>query len=245
VATKIDRKKYRGMNMIRFYFNFQKGTVKEELRYAKEYIVEHLGNITRLQKELDERIDETLKDSKEEDTHEIIDYYYEDINQLHTHYPNLFFNSTLIWLYSFLESSLKETCEFVERRAKFKIQLNDFGKEGIHRFEKYISKVLEIDTPELQRSWQRIKEFAKVRNLIVHNGASLVTDRSKKELKDQPSYQLIKSIPYIKIDEQTKKFEITDAKYLFDFADLIASHLIPLIEVIEEKAEEITIQPIK
>jgi uncharacterized protein YutE (UPF0331/DUF86 family) len=90
-------------------------------------------------------------------------------------YANLLRKSFFISLYTFLETRLNQECV---RRAKYSIDttiaLSDLYGRGIDRAKTYLVKVLGSTFPfGTSQEWEEIKQYAKLRNSIVHNDGKI------------------------------------------------------------------------
>ncbi len=102
-------------------------------------------------------------------------------------YMPMFYSSSLVSLFSFLEVSLNQICEFLERNndgvASFKKQRGN----GLNKSQSYLKENFGLRINSLsQQDWMMIKEVNLVRNCIVHAGGNVNylnnTDKEKIEL---------------------------------------------------------------
>lgn len=195
----------------------------------RKYILENSTTIIKGQEELNKRIENATKYAPEF-ADEVLNYLEDDILQYHHLYPNLFYNSAVIWLYSFFENNLKSVCEFVERTSKQEIKIKDFGNRGIERYEKYLRLVHGVKSEKLESTWSRIQKYEVIRNLIVHNNSSLINNREIKEVEKQPKYNVVSNMNYVVINSTDCTFKITDAKLLIELHDLISEYIVGVWE---------------
>ena len=91
------------------------------------------------------------------------------------YYPNLERRSLLIILFSFLERQLDQLCHLFADEKKISIGLGDLRGKGIDRSRLYLQKVIGLPLGS-SLIWQEIKRLQRVRNLVVHNDARLISD---------------------------------------------------------------------
>lgn len=207
-----------------------------EMTDFKSYIYDTDENILRMQDRLNKTIEEFSKDVgdtlKEELTEE---QFEEEIVRYKHFYPETFYNSSLIWAYSFLENFLKEAAESIERQGVFKIKISDFGRIGIDRYEKYLRLVANINSKKLDSIWPKIQHYESHRNLVVHN-SSLIIKNNYKPLDKQPLYILFKKNRNLEITD-VGILKIKNKNYLIKFAEIIQEYFEELYRQIIIKLE--------
>lgn len=89
------------------------------------------------------------------------------------HFPNLQRLSSLITLYSFLESELNNLCDLLIEENAYKITLKDLNGKGINRAVKFLKKIEGLSINTNSKNWNEITRIRELRNLIVHNNGIL------------------------------------------------------------------------
>jgi hypothetical protein len=89
-------------------------------------------------------------------------------------FPNILRKSFFVNLYSFLESTLKQKCHDLERQGGQLLLLKEIAGRGIQRAMVYLIKVQGIPLSLGESShWERIQNYRRLRNCIVHNEGKL------------------------------------------------------------------------
>ena len=130
-------------------------------------------------------------------------------HEVKTIITELFYNSLLVSLYSFLEKSMYELCRVAQDGSP--VKLKDFGGDGINKYKKYLSKVAGIDFTSLNKEWTYCTKINQFRNIIVHRlGAAL---KKPSELK---LINTLKSIDHIAVKETGEhcRFSIQNETFL-------------------------------
>jgi hypothetical protein len=94
-------------------------------------------------------------------------------------------------------------CRLAENKTKSKFKLNDLNGQGIERAKLYLKKVANIDGPFNSRSWQKIKKYAELRNVMAHatGELDLSNDKHKNVLEFALKISNIEVIYHDKISE--------------------------------------------
>ena len=75
-------------------------------------------------------------------------------------------------------------CRLAKRKTKSNLKLDDLKGQGVVRAKLYLKKVASIDDPFNSQSWQKIKKYAELRNVMAHatGELDLSNDKHKKVL---------------------------------------------------------------
>lgn len=148
---------------------------------------------------------------------EIFEYYY----------PNLQRRSLLIILFSFLERQLDQLCHLFANEQQLSITLGNLKGKGIDRSRLYLQKVIRLPLTS-SLIWQEIKRLQRVRNLVVHNDARLVTDEK----------ELIKYVDRVSgLARVVKSYYDGDVEEL----DLLNGYLLHVLDTFDSYCGEINI----
>lgn len=135
----------------------------------------------------------------------------------------LFFNSLFISIYSFLERKMFQLCQIAENNQVIKIR--DLSGDGIFKYRKYLTKILNINLDEVNAQWDLFTKFNTLRNLLVHTPLSSIDiqNNSKK-------VNTLKSIHGLAVKECSGalEFEIKDKQLILNFCSAIEILLIHL-----------------
>lgn len=85
--------------------------------------------------------------------------------------------------YSLLETFLNDLCSTLKKERNLLIDIGDLNGSGIFRAQTYLSKILHVEFPSSHRSWQRIGNYNKLRNCLVHTDGQLSKESNKQLLK--------------------------------------------------------------
>jgi hypothetical protein len=151
-----------------------------------------------------------------------IEYFYDYADHhVKTQIRQIFYNSILISLYSFLERKMLQLCKIAEEFELIKI--NDISGNGILKYYIYIKKVLKINLDFLNKEWNDILNYNKLRNQIVHSP----TNQIKKNNENAKLISNLHSIKNLNIVCKTDYvyFEIRNKNLLIFFLDTIGTFL--------------------
>ena len=113
-----------------------------------------------------------------------------------SHYANIdwiLLNSILLSAYSFFEHHISALSRIVEDQIATKIKIDNLSGTGITKFCNYLFLIGNIQSANrINKEWQEIIQFQKVRNLITHNGGIMLNDASK-NIKDHECFKFLKS----------------------------------------------------
>jgi hypothetical protein len=102
------------------------------------------------------------------------------------HVPRALYFSFLIYLTSLVENKLNEVAKVVERVKLLPLSFRDINGDGsaIERVKKYISKLGGIEIAQIE-GWDFLRDLAKIRNILVHQGGMLIPDKKhRKEIQE-------------------------------------------------------------
>ena len=80
--------------------------------------------------------------------------------------------------------------------------------------------IIEYDIDKLNSGWSHIKNYQKIRNVIVHNFGEIPDDDKKQNILD-----IIESSPYLELSQGKAEILITHEQYLIDFCGVIEDFL--------------------
>jgi hypothetical protein len=227
---------------LELFLGIHKTTISREMIGMKEYIIDGVSNINKLQekfnKSLQKQMDE-FPNFADYNGKKIAKQRYQE-NTQHYQYKNLypvtFNNSTLLTLYSFFEYNLKELCYTLNEHNKYNVTVDDLsGNDYIEKSKKYLKLVANVDVDKYDKDWKSIKEYQQIRNRIVHHNSSIAM--KGKEFTQQSLYQYITKSNCLKLDLKNGNFNIIDHQYLLNFCNLIEKYIIDIIEEASKKIQ--------
>lgn len=194
-----------------------------ELKYLNEYF--ELNNNMLIERK--EKLDADLKvDIQKHPEHEESFRGFYEIDYIKI--PCYFYNSAIVSLYSLLETNINSLCGIIQEETNFAIELSDLsGFNIIDKAKRFLSKVANINFEKINKKWNRITDFQKLRNLIVHNNAQM-----KNPEKD---CNLIRKFGGVNISGIGNDFYITDISLVYEFLELIEKFIVSILEQIEDR----------
>jgi hypothetical protein len=115
-------------------------------------------------------------------------------------------------IYSFIEKKMLFICSALG--AKQQIKVNDIAGKGIFKFRTYLAKVIGIDFQPIEKDWQQLLKFNKLRNFIIHSEGSRTVAMNNQDL-----ISFLKSVKGVDIKENGEAitFHILTVDILIDF----------------------------
>lgn len=108
---------------------------------------------------------------------------------------DIYFDSLIIALYSFIEKKMLQLCRYFETRQAFKV--NEILGDGILKYRKYLERAANMDFVEIKEEWEQLTHFKKMRNILVHSDGVRIIPANEKGLilflKGQPGIKLVES----------------------------------------------------
>lgn len=114
------------------------------------------------------RADARLKEMPAERQQDFIEDASEDYAELHETFPSMFRTSLFVMCVADFEHSLNGLADLFQMAKKLEISFKEIRGEGIERARLFLKKVAKVGFPDDSGDWSRIKEFAVLRNLMVH-----------------------------------------------------------------------------
>lgn len=193
----------------RFVQNLVKGRFTnkmEELKYYYEEMESKFKiDISELSKKYDAEVKEAPIDL--ETKRNIDEYFSEEHHIIEKIYIKLFRYSTLVTIYSLLETALNGLCDFLKHKMELSLRYDELTGQGIVRAKSYMSKVCYIDFPEAAHEWQEILKFNYIRNCIVHAAGDIEYDSNPTRIR--------KTINHTKgVELANDRFIMVDSSYI-------------------------------
>jgi len=201
--------------------------LETELEQIRRYIIGLDYSIKKDQIETKEWINKEIWPDKSEPMPTMI---IEITQQTDVFTPNLFYKSSLTVLYSFFELSLREIVKSEREKRKISLNINDLKGDGITLYKDYLVKVIGIDLSSIDKFWQEIDKYKKVRNYIIHNESENSDIKKVKLIKE-----ICKKNNYLVFSEETNEVNIVSSDYLIDFAASIENYFKGLLMILRPK----------
>jgi len=221
------------MKKYRVVLSFKKSMIRNDIEIQRDFLNDLYALSCSKREELRTRIEELVAQSTGH-ADEIYDHYLDEFFVYDTKYVELSNNSQLVAAYSFLEFELKEIRNVVKKFLINPVLHNyvyDKKKSSAQNFRDEIYSMVNLDFLALEKTWQQIENFRRIRNLIAHNGGNLFLNASK-TISDQPDYNLIESNRFLHLNLRSGDIFINDKQYVHDLIELIESFLKEFIEIL-------------
>ena len=88
-------------------------------------------------------------------------------------FPYILWKSLLLSLYFQMEDALNQICENLRKSNNYELELKDINGNGIFKSSLYLKKVCGITNPFQTDNWNKLIEFNKIRNMLVHTDGIL------------------------------------------------------------------------
>ncbi|WP_075591014.1 hypothetical protein [Labilibacter marinus] len=207
----------------------------------KEYVHETKSLIEKKHNELEEHVGGELEGIEDATTaSNIIEFYNEDFNKYENTYTELLMNSTFITAFSTFEHSFYRICQYAKNQKKAMVSVNDLSGNGIIvKCKKYIEKVIELDLSTLNKDWQELTYYNKIRNVLVHNAGSFKKEKTK-PIEKQELYSFITNNPLIKQkNEKHGYFYIDNSQFIIEFCEKAEKYLLHIADLVLQVKKEV------
>jgi hypothetical protein len=134
---------------------------------------------------------------------------------------NIIYNSTLISIYSFLETRMKHFYELLKDQQNIKINKKD-GESNILFYKRKLADEFSIDFSEVNLDWEEICSYTLLRNALTHSHIQ-EADISKKII----DYQKIINMEFLttEVESTVLVFQINDFNFLSLFFKKVSKFL--------------------
>lgn len=124
----------------------------------------------------------------------------------------IYFNSLLLGSYSIFEVAFKEICEFVSEYSCSQKKFIAPNRDILKNCRKYLaeSENLNFSNNEMDSKYNYLMKISKVRNLIAHENANLIKDKSR-SLEQQEKYKEFKAMKELTILQNGQTYINTEA----------------------------------
>ena len=196
-----------------------------EIKYLKIYLSSSTESLkireSILKKEMQKDIDKKVDDESF-----IQDLYEKEVGKISSY----FYHSSIVLIYTFLENSLYKICSEIQIETNSPLSYKDLSGNNIIKKSKYYLQITSgIEFTEANKLWDRITQFQKLRNDIVHQNSTI--SGSDEAVREKNEKNLKNMFPEIKIEESD--FVLKDCSLPIEFIDLISDFLKFIYEKIE------------
>lgn len=144
-------------------------------------------------------------------------------------FPSKIRYSFVVLLYIVLETRLKAVCDEISKRRSLELRESDLKGAAIERAKAFLEKVAKLPSGD-RMVWQRVRDFQKVRDCVVHTNGQIERSRDKERLNKlcRENLGLSSEAGSLMIERHycTKMLEITKRYFghLFDSAGFGKQH---------------------
>ncbi|UKT65097.1 hypothetical protein [Pedobacter mucosus] len=180
-----------------------------------------------------------LHESGLDDAEGYYQYLEENIQQEHDELHDFFNKSSLIMLYSLLESELKKLCQIMQEIKMSRIGIEHFSNSNyIKGCFNYLDLVIELPAHPLESFQTKISYLQLFRNRIVHSSAELSPNSTNEEknllkqaLNDAKEAVIISEGQF----DNKRTIKIYSKQYLLQSLELIADLFLTLYQIINHE----------
>ncbi|MEI7222998.1 hypothetical protein [Pectobacterium carotovorum] len=146
-------------------------------------------------------------------------------------------HSSIVLIYSVLESILSDICDEVKKISFAKFSHKDLsGGNLIKKTKDYLEITSGLDFSKISGDWAEIGKFQNLRNVIVHQNSCFTGDESS--IQKQKN-KIINNFPSIEISEATNKFYILDTTILGKFIQLVKNFTLKIFNHVQSQIYQI------
>ena len=190
-----------------------------ELKYLRSYVVDISEAISDKGEALEANMIADI-DSRPDDEEILVDLFNKEISKLKSY----FYHSSIVLVYTLLESSLSHLSAEIKSCTNSKLILQDLSDNNLIRKSiRYIELTCGIDLKKEKKLYDRICNYQQLRNQIVHKN-SRVKGNTPKELKKNAK-ALEVTFSGIEINYDSWDFHITDNSLIKELVDVVAEFL--------------------
>lgn len=207
--------------------------LKEKFKYEIKYLRQYLGFTSDSVDEKQEQLAKTIfEDSQSDPDNEayLQDLYSKEIKAISSYYHH----SSIVLIYTVLESSLSQLCHEVTEMTKSKFTHERLaGKNLIGKSIDYLQLTSSLDFTKIEGVWAKIGRYQGIRNQIVHQNSRLKKDKTGSTAAEQE--KLKKLFKDIEFSSDGDRFYILDKKIVIEFLDSTEKLMNVLYQEIECK----------
>jgi hypothetical protein len=148
---------------------------KSQFQDLREYMSRTQVFVVQQQLDFRKRVDDYIVENELEghDRDEYYSSHEDDYEQLHSQFPRIVFSSTLLMACALFESLLVDLCKGFERKLPTPIKWDTLDKDhGIMKSAAFLKLNYGIHLQNYSH-WERVRNYFKVRDCIVHAGGYL------------------------------------------------------------------------
>jgi len=200
-----------------------------EIKYIRNYVVDISGAISEKGDALEEEMISDI-DSNPDDENVLVELFNSEISKLKSY----FYHSSIVLVYTLLESSLSHLSDEIKKCTNSKLRLHDLSDNNIIRKSiKYIELTCDVDLKKEKNLYDRICEYQQLRNQIVHQNSKIKGDTHEALVRNAKVLKI--KFPTININSDTWDFHITDDVLIKELVDIVGKFLNMAIDEVNSK----------
>jgi hypothetical protein len=161
-----------------------------------------------------------------QEAQDIIEMHESDVQKYKVVYLNMLLTSSFSSSYFVFEALCTELCRLAMERVKLKLSYKDVQKSPnvMETVKIYFNKGIGINLSHLSGEWDKLDEFRKIRNSIVHQQSNILTNNSA-SIEKQDLYHIVMKYKSIKLNKKTGYFYLKDDEIVLEFMSVAKKYL--------------------
>jgi hypothetical protein len=194
----------------------------EKIKYISEILEKTKTDFTDNEEELEEEFwNEYIIQDQTDLSNDDFEFYtelLESYKDKHKHLPQILYKSLIVSIYSIIETTLSELIKATEKNVNKKIKYKHLKNNGneVENYLNFFNLIHDLELTNIQDSLNEIKNYADIRNNIVHFNGNLKGDNEGRKSRIT---KFVKNNKAIEIEPNGNLF-IKDCQFVFDFLDL-------------------------
>tara|TARA_R110001583_G_scaffold194365_1_gene365096 strand:- start:1306 stop:1998 length:693 start_codon:yes stop_codon:yes gene_type:complete len=190
-----------------------------ELKYLRSYVIDISEAISEKGDALEENMIADI-DSRPDDEEILVDLFNREISKLKSY----FYHSSIVLVYTLLESSLSHLSAEIKNCTNSKLSLQDLSDNNLIRKSiRYIELTCDIDLKKEKKLYDRICQYQQLRNQIVHSNSRVKGNTPEALAKNAKALEV--TFSGIEINYESWDFHVTDNSLIKELVDVVDKFL--------------------
>lgn len=200
-----------------------------ELKYLRNYVVDISEAISEKGDILEQNMAADI-DSRPDEEDMLVDLFQKEITKIKSY----FYHSSIVLVYTLLESSLSHLSAEIQKCTESKLNLQDLNDNNlIKKSIRYIELTCDIDLKKEKELYDRLCEYQQLRNQIVHQNSRVKGNTTESLTKNAKALKV--TFSGIEINYESWDFHITDNLLITELLDIINEFLGIAINMVNSK----------
>ncbi|APX05897.1 MULTISPECIES: hypothetical protein [Gammaproteobacteria] len=169
---------FKKVNMNQVISEAIKSITKIKLEDFRNYTLELESKFISDKASLENSYNESKIGLSGEQLNELDDYFSDIYHDIENVYIVMYRKSTLVSLYTLLETSLNSLCVRLKQMNGYPVSVSDLKGEGVVRSINYLKMLASLDLQPVNPIWANIQAMNKLRNCIVHCDGNISSYKS-------------------------------------------------------------------